>query len=221
MSDAVAILTRIADALEKIAIGIEKAEMQGGGEKVEETKDRQETIAKTAMKSTTGDPVSSLVKEATQVAPIMAAQRGVNEAASFLSSLLDSRQAQMGLVAPADRIMGEVQQLSGAGHYLSDKDAESYGAGVAIEQQAMQYNMKKLAPYINRGTWNNIQDRLGEFKLDIDDKISGQEILKPVWDNMGSMGLSSLGSPVSATFLGIDYLRKFLQRNQGVDALGR
>ena len=213
-------LTRLAESTERIALALEKIANSAANTHTEESKERQETQEKTTQKGSAGATgeggLSPFFKGFTELYAKVekAAVTPSHVVADAMASLTNSRQAQAGLVAPADRILSEVQQLSEAGQYLTGGEAEVYGAGVAQEQQAMKYNMKLLQQYVHRGTWNNIKDKWGTWKLDVDDDLS----------NYGTFGMiprqaKKAWNEISET--ASDYVKKHFRRNQGLDALGR
>jgi len=217
MSDNSNAASRIAELLERIATALEKTAVSDHAERTEESKERQETLEKTIKPKRDDQDSGALTGLANKIKPFVAeGVSPVSMMAKGLQSLTDSRQAQAGLVGPADSVMGEISQLSSAGVYLSDTDMEAYGGFISTNQQAMQQNMKKLRQYTNRGTWNNIMDRFGEWKLDLDDDISN----KGLWGTTKSRirGLfSGGGNPESQP----NFMRNNYQRNQGLDSFGR
>lgn len=221
MADNSNVASRIAELLERIATALEKTAASDHAERTEESKERQETLEKT-IKSKREDhdsgPFTSFVNKAQPF--IAEGMAPVSMMAKGLQSLTDSRQAQAGLVGPADSVMGEISQLSSAGVYLSDKDAEAYGGFIATNQQAMQHNMKLLRQHTNRGTWNNIMDRWGEWKLDLDDDISNKGLWETVKGLVRSLFSGSNNSDDSSVRQP-NHTRNELQRNQGLDSFGR
>lgn len=213
--------SRIAELLERIATALEKTAVSDHAERTEESKERQETLEKTIKPKREDHDSGPFANFANKIKPFVdAGVAPVSMMAKGLQSLTDSRQAQAGLVNPADSVMGEISQLSSAGVYLSDTDMEAYGGFVATNQQAMQHNMKKLRQYTNRGTWNNIMDRWGEWKLDLDDDISNKNpwgTIKSRVRGLFSGSSNSDDSPVRQP----NFMRNGLQRNQGLDSFGR
>ena len=221
MSDNLNMVGRIAELLERIANALEKTAVSDHSERTEESKERQETLEKTVKpkrEDHDSGPFTGLVNK---IKPFVdAGVAPVSMMAKGLQSLTDSRQAQAGLINPADSVMGEISQLSSAGVYLSEGDMEAYGGFVSTNQQAMQHNMKMLRQYTTRGTWNNIMDRFGEWKLDLDDDISN----KGLWGTTKSRvrGLFSGGSnSEDSSARQSNFMRNDLQRNQGLDSFGR
>lgn len=224
MSDNSNMAGRIAELLERIANALEKTAVSDHAERTEESKERQETLEKTVKTKTDtddfSDPLAALNKKINKYVPLDAGLSTVSMVAKGLQSLTNSRQAQAGLVNPADSVMGEISQLSSAGVYLSDGDMEAYGGFVSTNQQAMQHNMKMLRQYTTRGTWNNIMDRWGEWKLDLDDDISN----KGPWGTLKSRvrGLfGGGGNSADSSARQSNFMRNELQRNQGLDSFGR
>ena len=220
MSDNSNAASRIAELLERIATALEKTAVSDHAERTEESKERQETLEKTIKPKREDHDSGAFTELQKKISPFIAeGVSPVSMMAKGLQSLTDSRQAQAGLVGPADSVMGEISQLSSAGVYLSDKDMETYGSYIATNQQAMQHNMKLLRQHTNRGTWNNIMDRWGEWKLDVDDDISTKGTWGAIKGWIGNLFSGGGGDGIPPAKQ--NHTMQGLQRNQGLDSFGR
>lgn len=99
------------------------------------------------------------------------AKVGYDSLMSFIRAGESTTAFQMGTKGPAERVLGEINSLSKHGIYLPDQEAENMAGSIAVEQQAVRSNLKKLRPMINFGLMGNIEQKAGEMYSDLENDV--------------------------------------------------